>query len=66
MLPPASAAGTSRTSTAPGPKLSTTRPRLASVSARREHAVGIDRIELDDLGHEQELAGDAGAGALAL
>ena len=33
---------------------------------RREHAVGVDRIEIDHLGDEQELAGDAGAGALAL
>ena len=53
------AAGTSRTATAPGPKLSTTRPSRSSSRACSIRRVGIGGIQFDDRRDQQKLTGDA-------
>ena len=61
MRPPASAAGTSRTSTAPGPKRLDDEAELGERLGRAERGGPPDRVEIDDLRNQQDLARDAAA-----
>ena len=61
-----SRAGVSRTSTAPGPKGSTTRPSAASSLGAGADPLGLGGVELDHLGQQQGLARDAAVGHLGL
>ena len=66
MRPPASAAGHLAHEHGAGPKLSSHEAEPVERLRLGEEPVGVDRIEIDDLRDEQQLARDPGRRALAL
>ena len=58
MMPPAKAAGTSRTTTAPSPKGSSDKPELGQQSRGIGETFDRDGVEIDDFGDQQGLRCD--------